>query len=113
MPGQLGEDPPRAEAVFRGAAVALVSLTHQEKKERPALGLGDGFGMGEGYSGGFHEKGWNFPHVPWKQCQLAPRWTQLSPGRREGGCGEGVSKIWVYFSLPCSDLIDNELNKLS
>jgi len=27
-----------------------------------------------------------------------------------GEVGEGCFKIWVYFSLRCSDLIDNKLN---
>jgi len=33
----------------------------------------------------------------------------FSPGRREGR-GGGVFKIWVYFSLSCSDLNGNKLN---
>ena len=33
----------------------------------------------------------------------------MSPGRTEGW-GEGVFKIWFYFSLSYSDLIGNKLN---
>lgn len=40
MTGKVGEEPSRGEAVPRGGAVALVSLTLEEKRERSALGLG-------------------------------------------------------------------------
>jgi len=33
---------------------------------------------------------------------------KLSPGRKEES-GEGIFKIWVYFSLSYSDLIGNKL----
>jgi len=35
--------------------------------------------------------------------------SKLRPGRREG-CGEGVFKIWFYFSLSYSDLLGDTLN---
>lgn len=31
------------------------------------------------------------------------------PGKK-GQVGEGVSKMWIYFSLSYSDLIGNKLN---
>lgn len=89
LPGQVGEDSSRGEAVPRGAAVAFVSPTLRGKRERPALGWDSGVGIVEGYRGGFHEKLLAFPLCPMELTQLAPRWTQLSPGRREG-CGKGV-----------------------
>lgn len=36
--------------------VALMSLTLDEKRERPALGLSAGVLVAEGYRGGFHGK---------------------------------------------------------
>jgi len=37
--------------------------------------------------------------------------SEVEPGRREGW-GEGVFKIWNYFSLSYSDLIGDKLNSL-
>lgn len=71
MPGKVGEDPSRGEAVPRGGAVALVSLTLEEKRERSALGLGQSRATGLASM----RSCWNFPHVPWSQGQLAPSWT--------------------------------------
>jgi len=32
--------------------------------------------------------------------------------RKKGGVGGRCIKIWIYFSLSCSDLIGDELNSL-
>ena len=49
------------------------------------------------------------PPVPLAGEEVENLGVKLSLGRREGW-GEGVFKIWVYFSLPFSDLIGNTLN---
>ena len=45
----------------------------------------------------------------WRWEEVEESGAKLSLGRREGW-GEGVFKIWFYFSLSYSDLTGNKLN---